>query len=306
MHETTGAVLASYRDPLHLHDAVAHLVAAGVTVQSVDNPGARFPALHDSPIRHGWFLPDEMVVDAKALTRFFLAAAAHQGAQIRLGVRVLSISCDRTKIHGLTTDAGVISAEHIVLAGGAWCSALAKTVGIDRPLTPLRRHLVKIHSKPPVGPWVWIDDVGVYVRPQGDHWLACACDESISAPPAGSGSILELTKAARALITAKIRAFFPALGAAQITSGWSGLRTFAPDRKPIMGSDPDLGGLWWAAGLGGSGVSGSVGVGLALATWIRGQKVSWLDPTSVSPGRPMLRRWPIYPNGDLNSARLVT
>ena len=79
----------------------------------------------------------------------------------------------------------------------------------------------------------------------------------------------------------------------RFTGGWTGLRTFAPDRRPFLGADPELDGLWWAAGLGGFGVTCSLGIGEALGAWMRGEDVPWLRPQGVSPGRALLSRWPV-------------
>ncbi len=35
---------------------------------------------------------------------------------------------------------------------------------------------------------------------------------------------------------------------------WAGLRSFAPDRLPVYGADPVVGGLFWFAGQGGFGI----------------------------------------------------
>ena len=35
---------------------------------------------------------------------------------------------------------------------------------------------------------------------------------------------------------------------------WAGLRTFAPDRVPVLGEDPSVPGFWWLAGQGGAGI----------------------------------------------------
>jgi D-arginine dehydrogenase len=38
---------------------------------------------------------------------------------------------------------------------------------------------------------------------------------------------------------------------------WAGLRTFAPDRLPVVGFDPDAPGFFWYAGQGGYGIQTS-------------------------------------------------
>src|SRR5690606_22499098 len=40
----------------------------------------------------------------------------------------------------------------------------------------------------------------------------------------------------------------------RVTHSWAGLRTFAPDRSPVVGFAPDAEGFFWLAGQGGYGV----------------------------------------------------
>jgi D-arginine dehydrogenase len=39
-----------------------------------------------------------------------------------------------------------------------------------------------------------------------------------------------------------------------VRRAWAGLRTFAPDRVPVLGEDPAAPGFWWLAGQGGAGI----------------------------------------------------
>jgi D-arginine dehydrogenase len=39
-----------------------------------------------------------------------------------------------------------------------------------------------------------------------------------------------------------------------VRRAWAGLRTFAPDRVPVLGEDPEAPGFWWLAGQGGAGI----------------------------------------------------
>jgi D-arginine dehydrogenase len=41
---------------------------------------------------------------------------------------------------------------------------------------------------------------------------------------------------------------------ARPVAAWAGLRTFAPDRLPVVGFDPEQEGFFWYAGQGGSGI----------------------------------------------------
>ena len=40
----------------------------------------------------------------------------------------------------------------------------------------------------------------------------------------------------------------------RVVHSWAGLRTFAPDRVPVVGFDPQVAGLFWCAGQGGYGI----------------------------------------------------
>ena len=52
----------------------------------------------------------------------------------------------------------------------------------------------------------------------------------------------------------------------RIERRWAGLRTFAPDNRPIMGEDPSMTGFWWLAGQGGYGIMMSESLGRSLAS----------------------------------------
>lgn len=303
----TGAVLGLAHDPHELSDGVAHLRAAGERVEALDRPEEVAPALRGSPLKRAWYLPDARVGEPHALLHGFLSGARAHGAVLRCGVAVTGLEVTGGRVTGVRTSDGGIAADAVVLAAGAWTGALAASVGLDRPLLPVRRTLHTTAPHPlshPDHPWCWIDDAGVYARPESGGWLVSGCDEAVD-PPLGAGSRGPVEAEARALAAAKLAAFFPALGDPALTGGWSGLRTFAPDRRPVLGADPDLPGLWWAAGLGGYGVSTCYGAGEAVATWLRGGAVPWLGARAVSPGRPFPRRMPLRPTGDLASTRLI-
>lgn len=50
-----------------------------------------------------------------------------------------------------------------------------------------------------------------------------------------------------------------------VRSAWAGLRTFAPDRHPVIGEDPGVPGFFWLAGQGGFGILTSPAAARALA-----------------------------------------
>ncbi|MBW1880350.1 MAG: FAD-binding oxidoreductase, partial [Deltaproteobacteria bacterium] len=199
-----GAVMGLARDPTHFHDATAHLRARGVRVEVCDRPGEVAPALRDSPLQRAWYLPDERVADAHALLTGFLRGARRHGARVRCGERVLGLRVERGRVVGVDTASGPVAAGCVVLATGAWSAHLAQTLGLHRPLVPLARTLLQSAPHPlshPDHPWSWIDDVGIYVRPETGGWLCSPCDETVSFPAPGPGSRGPVDPYHRALAT---------------------------------------------------------------------------------------------------------
>ena len=56
-----------------------------------------------------------------------------------------------------------------------------------------------------------------------------------------------------------------------VRSTWAGLRTFAPDRVPVVGFDPGAPGFFWCAGQGGTGIQTSPAIASLVAALIGGE-----------------------------------
>src|SRR5581483_700628 len=54
----------------------------------------------------------------------------------------------------------------------------------------------------------------------------------------------------------------------RIAARWAGLRTFAPDKVPVVGEDPDTPGFFWLAGQGGYGIMTSPALSALAASLI--------------------------------------
>jgi D-arginine dehydrogenase len=114
-------------------------------------------------------------------------------------------------------------------------------------------------------PVVWSEPDGFYARPESGGLLLCACDEDV-VPPAGTDARPEVRERI-AEVAARCLAGFDDAPAAHF---WAGLRTFCADDAFAVGPDPEVPGLWWAAGLGGHGMSASIGLGRLCAARLCG------------------------------------
>jgi D-arginine dehydrogenase len=295
---TTGAVIGLAYEPFHLDDAVAHLRARGMAVEPLSEP---IPLLERARLRRAWWFPDAQVVDVAGVLSWLGRAV-----EVRPGVRVERLVIERGAVQGVATTAGPIACDAVVLASGAWCGSLAASAGLDRPLVAIRRSAFAWTGGAGEGPWIWIDDAGVYVRPTAGGWTASPCDESPEHVEDGPGSTRPPRADALGLVRSKLARFLPAVDSSgEPVRAWSGLRTFAPDRRPLLGPDGDIQGLHWAAGLGGYGVTTALGVGEAVSAWLDGREVDWLDRQGVRPDRPFPRRLAYLPDGELGRGALL-
>ena len=57
----------------------------------------------------------------------------------------------------------------------------------------------------------------------------------------------------------------------RVAHNWAGLRTFAPDRDPVVGFDPRVAGLFWCAGQGGCGIQAAPALARLAAALARGE-----------------------------------
>ena len=75
----------------------------------------------------------------------------------------------------------------------------------------------------------------------------------------------------------------------RIERSWAGLRSFAPDRIPVYGFDPDAPGFFWCAGQGGFGIQTSPAAARLAASILLGDRphdsIAHIDPRPFSPAR---------------------
>ena len=81
------------------------------------------------------------------------------------------------------------------------------------------------------------------------------------------------------------------LGLRSVRSTWAGLRTFAPDRVPVIGSDPQCADVWWFAGQGGYGIQMAPAAARTLAALVTDGRLApdaaalGLRPEAIAPAR---------------------
>ena len=237
------------------------------------------PVLRETDFDGAVWSPTDGVVDIHALLSGYLKAAFSLGTQIRYGCSVQGIEIRGGWVSEVLTAEGVIRAEAVINAAGAWAGVVGKMAGaMEAPLRPCRRHLFLTVPLPwvdPTWPFVWHDVHGVYFRPDSGGLLLCPCDQDEMSPgiPPMDSSVAEL-------LAEKIKRHFPGVPDVAIRKSWAGLRTLSSDGRFVIGWDPKVRGFFWVAGLGGHGVTTSSSVGALAASLILGPSEKRGEPFS--------------------------
>jgi len=292
----SGGIYLTHGEPHRAAEWCAQLHEQCVPSEllSVVKARQRFPFLNSFEFDYALFCASDGIVDIHALLSDLLAEARHAGFEIITECACESLILEgsvarRPVVRGVRTMQGEIGARIVVDAAGAWAGCVGRE-SAPLPLRRLRRHLfVSGDSEllPHSAPLVWDLDAGYYVRPEGAGLLLCPCDETEH--PAGAP---EIDPEAEDLLVEKLLRHAPGLAGISLRRSWACLRTFAPDRRPIIGWDPEIDGLFHVSGLGGFGMTTSLAVGDIASTLICGGVVDWIEAAAFSAGRDVLRSIP--------------
>ena len=265
-------------------------VAAAIGVRAehldVDAATALVPALRREWLVAALHEPDAMAIDVAQLLDGFLTGFRRRGGTVRLAtpaVRAERVG-RRWTVH---LPDGRVEADVVVDAAGAWADDVAARSGVE-PLG-LRPLLRTAFTFPIAGAdrWPLVMDAGsrFYFEPEGPGLLASPAEETESAPCDARPDELAIAMAVDALAAATT------LDVRGVRSTWAGLRTFAPDRVPVVGEDPAHPGFFWLAGQGGAGIKTSPAMADALAALVLGHP--WpsalgdlgVTPATLAPAR---------------------
>jgi len=219
-------------------------------------------AIHDS---------STMELDVAAIHQGYLQGMRHGGGSLRTSARVDAIT-HHSGLWQVQTQAGIHKAPVLVNAAGAWADVLARIAGVKPlDLIPLRRTIVLVDAPPGVdiADWPMVVDVDehFYFKPDSGRILASPADETPSPPCDAQPEELDIAIAVDRLtriLDLEVRS---------IRSKWAGLRTFAPDRTPVIGFDPVHKGFFWLAGQGGFGIQTAPAIARLACKLATGQPI---------------------------------
>jgi D-arginine dehydrogenase len=191
-------------------------------------------------------------IDVASLHAAYLRQAKQRGVKLVCSAEIQSANW-QNNIWNIQTKAGNFKAGKLVNAAGAWADTVARSCGIPGlNIQPYRRTIMQLRIAPLARddlPLVIGLDGSFYFKPVGSGrlWLS-PHDETPSMPCDTAPDELDIANAIerlRQVVDWEVIA---------IEAKWAGLRSFAPDRLPVIGADPCNPAFFWLAGQGGFGI----------------------------------------------------
>ncbi|WP_156756383.1 NAD(P)/FAD-dependent oxidoreductase [Actinokineospora pegani] len=237
------------------------------------------PVLRPEAVRAAAVEDDTQDIDVMGLHQSYVRELRQRGGETRVSAPLTALSRDGS---GWTATFGAdqVAAGFVVNAAGAWADDVAALAGVPPlGLRPLRRTIaIAPAAVDPAWPLVAEVAEAFYFRPEGQSLLLSPADETPSAPADVRPDPLDIARALERVNAATT------LGLRSVSHSWAGLRTFTPDRGPVVGGHPGHPGFAHIAGQGGYGIQMAPALADALVAAVVGGP-SPVDLDLVSPGR---------------------
>jgi glycine/D-amino acid oxidase-like deaminating enzyme len=280
--------LAEAREGLELQQSLG----CQVEWLSPDEISSRYPLIKPVNCVGGTFGPLDGVLDPYAVLMAYKDKAISMGAQF-VTAEVIELLHEYKHVKGVRLSSGdELLAGAVVNSAGAWATKLAKTAGIDLPVSPVMRQVFIVETE------VQSDDLlpaffsplGLYCIHEGGNLFMVG--KSLPEDPIG----FEFTLSRRRftdVLWPELVEFVPPFDRLKVLRGWAGLYAVNTlDGNAILGEWPELSGCYLANGFSGHGFQQCHAVGRYIAELILEDAPS-LDLSIFSPQR-ILTNEPVF------------
>ncbi|MGF6176111.1 NAD(P)/FAD-dependent oxidoreductase [Ensifer sp. 4252] len=209
------------------------------------------PVIRTDTTCGGVYEPGALDIDTGKMVHACAASLKALGGTVVSGEEVLEISRVSGRFQ-VVTSAGSYEGDMVVNAAGAWVDVIAERAGLARlGFSPKRRTAFMFDPPPGRDARQWPLAVDLherfYFKPDAGKLIGSLADETDSPPCDAYPEDIDVAIAVDRIEQAtELR-----IGRPQ--RPWAGLRTFSPDRTPVVGFDPRLPGFFWLGGQGGYG-----------------------------------------------------
>lgn len=279
--EVSDATLLSPRGEMLVagEDELAHLEAyvdgsTGMEILTGQQAQDLVPILRAEAIASAAIEWDAQDIDVDRMLSGYARLLRRRGGTVETDVRVRGLH--RESGHwSVVCDHDTYSAAIVINAAGAWAGQVGRMAGAcDIALAPLRRSAAILPA--PEG-----QDISRWplFAPATESWYAKPEAGKLLVSPAEEDPVEPHDAWADDMVLAEgLDRFERAVDytVSRVETSWAGLRTFAPDRTPVVGMDPVADGFFWLAGQGGYGVQTAPALSTLTSEMILG------GPTSLA------------------------
>jgi glycine/D-amino acid oxidase-like deaminating enzyme len=274
---------------------------SGLEAEFIDNrsASAKWPMINFDRVQSVLWCPTDGYLQPSDLTMSYVAHARRLGVQFLTKTAVQNIVVKDGRVTAVETDGGRIECEMVINAAGAHAAHIAKSVGLDLPIFPVRHeYFVTVHAEglQPTLPVVRIPDSTLYLRAEINSLLCGGWEpRGRSLEPgeftlAGNPPPIDPDWDVLGWFAEQLAPEIPQVEQLGIRSVFRGWPTFTPDGRFIIGPSLRVGGFVMAGGCNAHGVSGSAGIGRHVV-----ESILDPDPTpyvkSLSPDRFEREPW---------------
>lgn len=191
-------------------------------------------------------------IDVDRMLQGYARLATAQGAKIIRKAKVLT--CRKSgNIWQVETSQGNFETPVVINAAGAWADEVAQMAGVAQlGLVGMRRSMAVIPAPDghDVSKWPLFAAASedFYAKPDAGTLLVSPADEDPVDPHDVWADDMVLAEGLHRFEQAVT------VPVTRLLHSWAGLRTFAPDRTPVVGFDSQAKGFFWLAGQGGYGI----------------------------------------------------
>lgn len=258
---------------------------------------AMVPWINEGKVLNASFMPDDVFLEAFVLANAYAKAARRNGAALFQDTEVTEIVAENGRVTGVRTQQGFYAAPFVVDAAGAWSNLLSMPQAIPLPMAPVRSIYWITRPNPALfpsnQPMTVIPDAMAYSRPETGGLLFGIRDRESpfvhprELPETYNGrQFIESEKHWEILLDEgkEFREFFPGFEDVEIAHCITGVSTYTPDSRFVIGPSPRLEGFYAATGCVGAGVAMSAGFGRVVSELIAGQP-PFTDISAFAPTR---------------------
>ncbi|XP_051158865.1 sarcosine dehydrogenase, mitochondrial [Leptopilina boulardi] len=238
-----------------------------------------FPPIDENAFYGALYSPNDGIIDPAMMVNSLIQSAKSNGAKIFEDCPVTKILIDKPeygsqKVTGVETPYGIIKTNCILNACGAWSRNIAKMIGVEIPLIPMKHAYIVTEPMKNVKdlPNIRDHDGKIYIKPQGESLSIGGYEPNPiilqSVAKDFSFSLYELDwNVFNSHIEAMVK-LIPKLSTTGIRTTVCGPESFTPDHKPIMGEDPRCEGFFYSCGYNSAGMMFGAGCGEQISKWI--------------------------------------